>query len=101
MQELRRSTRDRRANTRYFTNEFVLLVDSGEPKYFEEAMELEHKNKWLEAMQDEIKSLRDFELVELSRGKKVLKNKWVYRVKFEDQEAKLRYKTRLVVKGFN
>jgi Reverse transcriptase (RNA-dependent DNA polymerase) len=52
-------------------------------------------------MQDEIKSLRDFELVELPRGKKVLKNKWVYRVKFEDQEVKLRYKTRLVVKGFN
>jgi hypothetical protein len=46
----------------------------------------EHKNKWLEAMQDEMKSLHEnntFELVELPRGKKVLKNKWVYRVKID------------------
>jgi hypothetical protein len=29
-----------------------------------------------------------FELVELPTGKNVLKNKWVYRVKSEGQEAK-------------
>jgi Reverse transcriptase (RNA-dependent DNA polymerase) len=39
--------------------------------------------------------------VELLRDKNVLKNKWVYQVKFEGQEAKLRYKARLVVKGFD
>jgi hypothetical protein len=58
VQELRRSTRERRANTRYSTNEFVFLVDSGEPECFEEAMVSEHKNKWLEVMQDEMKSLQ-------------------------------------------
>jgi hypothetical protein len=103
-QELRRSSRDRRANTRYSTNDFVLLVDGGEPEFFEEVIESEHKKKWLEAMQDEIKSLHEnntFELVELPKGKKVLKNKWVYRVKFEGQENKPRYKARLVVKGFD
>jgi Reverse transcriptase (RNA-dependent DNA polymerase) len=103
VQELRRSTRNRRANTKYFTNEFILLVDNSEPECFEEALESEHKNEWLEAMQNEMKSLHEnntFELVKLSRGKKVLKNKWVYQVKFEGQEAKLRYKTRLVVKRF-
>jgi Reverse transcriptase (RNA-dependent DNA polymerase) len=55
-------------------------------------------------MQDEMKSLHDnniFELVELSRDKKVLKNKLVYQVKSEGQEAKPRYKARLVVKGFD
>jgi hypothetical protein len=50
VQELRRSTRERRANTRYSSNEFVLLVDSGEPECFEEALVSEHKDKWLEAM---------------------------------------------------
>jgi hypothetical protein len=78
VQELRRSTRERRANTRYSSNEFVLLVDSGEPECFEEALVSEHKDKWLEAMQDEMKFLHEnntFELVELSRGKNVLKNK--------------------------
>jgi Reverse transcriptase (RNA-dependent DNA polymerase) len=39
--------------------------------------------------------------VELPRGKNVLKNKWVYQVKSEGQEAKLRYKAQLVVKGFD
>jgi hypothetical protein len=57
VQELRRSTRDRRANIRYSTNEFVLLVDGGEPECFVEVMVLEHKDKWLEVMQDEIKFL--------------------------------------------
>jgi Reverse transcriptase (RNA-dependent DNA polymerase) len=39
--------------------------------------------------------------VELLNDKKVLKNKWVYWVKFEGQQVKLRYKTWLVVKGFD
>jgi hypothetical protein len=34
-----------------------------------------------------------FKLMELPRGKNVLKNKLVYRVKSEGQEVKLRYKT--------
>jgi hypothetical protein len=55
-----------------------LLVDSGEPECFEEALVSEHNDKWLEAMQDEMEFLHEnntFELVELSRGKNVLKNK--------------------------
>ncbi|GAA0152105.1 transmembrane signal receptor [Lithospermum erythrorhizon] len=32
--------------------------------------------------------------------KKVLKNKWVYKLKFEEGKTKPRYKARLVVKGF-
>jgi Reverse transcriptase (RNA-dependent DNA polymerase) len=104
VQELRRSIRDRRANTRYFTNEFVLLVDGGKHECFKEVMVSKHKDKWLKVIQDEMKSLHEnntFELVELPRDKNVLKNKWVYRVKSEGQEAKPRYKARLVVKGFD
>jgi hypothetical protein len=104
MQELRKSTRDRRANTKYFTNEFVLLVDSDELECFEEASESEHKNKWLEAMQDLTKFSHEnntFKLVELSRDKNVLKNIWVYRVKYEGQEEKLRYKAQLVMNEFD
>jgi hypothetical protein len=56
----------------------MIFVDDSEPECFEEAMVSEHKNKWLEAMQDEMKSLHKnntFELVEMPRGKNVLKNK--------------------------
>jgi ATP-binding cassette subfamily B (MDR/TAP) protein 1 len=39
--------------------------------------------------------------VKLPKGKKVLKNKWVYRIKQEEHISHPRYKARLVVKGFS
>ena len=42
-----------------------------------------------------------FDLVSLPKGKKALKNKWVYRVKTEENSSHPRYKARLVVKGFS
>ena len=81
---LRRSIRNRVPSTRYPSSDFVLLTDGGKPDCFEEAMESEQKKEWLEAMEDEMKSLRDnhtFDLVKLPEGKRALKNRWVYRVK--------------------
>ena len=55
-------------------------------------------------MKDEMKSLYDnhtFELVKLPKDRKALKNRWVYRVKNEENSSCPRYKARLVVKGFN
>lgn len=101
---LRRSTRDRRPTSRYPSDEYVSLTDGGEPECYVEAMEDEHKNEWIDAMQDEMKSLYEnntFELVKLPKGKRALKNRWVYRVKHEDHTSQPRYKARLVVKGFS
>ena len=53
-------------------------------------------------MKDEMDSLlgnQTWELTELPVRKKALHNKWVYRIKNEYDGSK-RYKTRLVVKGF-
>ena len=55
-------------------------------------------------MQEEVRSLLEnhtCELVKLPQGKKALRNKWVYRLKTENNSSQLRYKARLVVKGFN
>ena len=55
-------------------------------------------------MQDEMKSLHEnhsFELVKLPKGKRALKNRWVYRVKQEEHTSQPRYKARLIVKGFS
>ncbi|RVW62457.1 Retrovirus-related Pol polyprotein from transposon TNT 1-94 [Vitis vinifera] len=38
---------------------------------------------------------------EIAKGKRALKNRWVYRVKQEEHTSQPRYKARLVVKGFN
>ncbi|WKA04180.1 hypothetical protein VitviT2T_022237 [Vitis vinifera] len=67
-------------------------------------MKDENKMMWVDAMRDEMESLHEnhsFELVKLPKGKRALKNKWVYRVKQEEHTSQPRYKARLVVKGFN
>ena len=44
---------------------------------------------------------KTFELVKLPKGKRALKNKWVFRIKHEEHSSNPRYKARLVVKGFS
>ena len=101
---LRRSTRDRQPSTRYPSDQYILLTDEGEPECYEEAMKSECKDQWVEAMKDELKSLHDnhtFELVKLPKGKRALKNRWVYRLKQDKNSSSPRYKARLVVKGYS
>ena len=78
------------------------MTDGGEPECYDEALQDENSSKWKLAMKDEIDSLlgnQTWELTELPVGKKVLHNKWVYRIKNEHDGSK-RYKVRLVVKEF-
>jgi ATP-binding cassette subfamily B (MDR/TAP) protein 1 len=42
-----------------------------------------------------------YKLVALPKGKRALKNKWVYKLKTEENNSRPRYKARLVVKGFS
>ncbi|GKC81610.1 putative RNA-directed DNA polymerase [Tanacetum coccineum] len=88
---LRRSTRDHHPSTCYSAHEYVLLTDGGEPECYAEAMEDEHKKEWFEAMEDEMNSLHEnntFELVKLPKGKRALKNKWVYKLKTEEHTSR-------------
>ena len=55
-------------------------------------------------MQEELQSLHEnltYKLVVLPKGKRALKNKWVYKLKTEENNSRPRYKARLVVKGFS
>ena len=50
-------------------------------------MENKHNKEWVTTMDDEIKSLVDnhtFELVKLLKDKKALQNRWIYRLKVEE-----------------
>uniref|UniRef100_A0A803N8D4 Uncharacterized protein n=1 Tax=Chenopodium quinoa TaxID=63459 RepID=A0A803N8D4_CHEQI len=87
---VRRSIRDRRPSIRYPSSDYVLLTDGGEPESFEEAMDSDDKQHWLDAMKDEMKSLHDnhtFDLVKLPKGKRALRNRLVYKQK-QDENAK-------------
>ena len=79
-----------------------MLTDSGEPECYEEAVQVETKRKWEQAMKEEMDSLahnQNWDLVRLPAGKTTLQNKWVYRLK-EEYGGRQRYKARLVMKGF-
>uniref|UniRef100_A0A2N9IRB9 Integrase catalytic domain-containing protein n=1 Tax=Fagus sylvatica TaxID=28930 RepID=A0A2N9IRB9_FAGSY len=101
--QVRRSTRKHCPSTRYSTSEYVLITDEGEPESFQEVQSHKDKQSWMKAMHEEMNSLHKnntYELVELPKGKKALRNKWVFKLK-KDGEKLVKYKARLVVKGFN
>lgn len=51
---VRRSTRISRPHERYSPSlYYVLLIDSGEPKCYEEAVQVETRKKWEQAMKEE------------------------------------------------
>ena len=66
-------------------------------------MQVDTKILWESAMTKEMDSLlknQTWDLCKSPRSKRTLQNKWVYRLKEED-EGKKRFKARLVVKGFS
>ena len=84
---LRRSTRERQPSIRYPPNEYVMLTNEGEPKTYQEAILHKSKKEWVKAMQEKVRSLlknHTYDLVKLPQGKKSLRNKWVYRLKTEN-----------------
>ena len=79
-----------------------MLTDGGESECYDETLKDENSNNWELAMKDEMDSLlgnQTWELTKLPVGKKVLHNKWVYRIKNEYDGSK-RYNARLAVKRF-
>ncbi|GKU96422.1 hypothetical protein SLEP1_g9661 [Rubroshorea leprosula] len=77
--------------------------EEGEPENFKEILSHKDKDCWMKAIQEEMNSLHKsntFELMELPKGRKTLKNKWVFKLK-KDGDKIVRYKAQLVVKGFS
>lgn len=90
-------------STKYPASQYVLITDEGEPKSFSKAKSHTKKDCWMQAMMEEMSSLlknHTYKLVPLLRGKRTLKNKWVYKLKKDGNGKLLQHKARLVVKGF-
>lgn len=70
----------------------------------DEACASDEKDKWIEAMRSELKSLEEngtWELVNLPENRKAIKNRWVYARKTDRAGNTIKYKARLVAKGFS
>ena len=88
---VRRSTKLSRPPKRYSSSlYYAFLTDSSELEGYGETIHVETKNKWDQGMKNET-----WDLVQLLVGKRALHNKWVYRLKEED-EGKKRYKASLL-----
>lgn len=73
-----------------------------DPQTVSEAMSRYDREQWKHAMDDELKSLvanNTWTLTDLPQGRKPLKVKWVFKVKYSNDGAVIRHKARLVAKG--
>jgi hypothetical protein len=101
----RRSQRNRRLaifdDYEVYVSEEIKM--EGDPTSFEEAMRSAHLSKWLEAMEDEIRSMstnKVKDLEEISKGAKTVACKWVYNTKCDSKGNIERFKARLMAKHF-
>ncbi|GJW57991.1 retrovirus-related pol polyprotein from transposon TNT 1-94 [Tanacetum coccineum] len=79
---------------------FALTVSIVEPKNIKEAMA---NSAWIEAMQDELHQfdrLKVWELVDKPFGKMIIKLKWLWKNKKDEDQTVIRNKARLVAKGY-
>ncbi|GJY91400.1 retrotransposon protein, putative, ty1-copia subclass [Tanacetum coccineum] len=103
---IRRSTRTRHPTDRmylYIDAEEHDLGDLGEPANYKAALLDPESDKWLNAMNVEMQSMKDNEvwvLVELPPNGKTVGNNWVYKKKTNMDGAVHTYKARLMAKGY-
>nr|GFC98587.1 Gag-Pol polyprotein [Tanacetum cinerariifolium] len=79
---------------------FALTVSTAEPKTIKEAMA---DSAWIEATQEELHQfnrLQVWELVDKPFGKNVIKLKWLWKNKKDEDQTVIRNKARLLAKGY-
>ncbi|RVX08106.1 Retrovirus-related Pol polyprotein from transposon TNT 1-94 [Vitis vinifera] len=105
---LRRSTRERRST---ISDDYVVYLQEHEfdmgleddPISVSQVKQSSDSEKWIEAMKDKMKSMKDngvWDLVELPKGVKPIGCKWIFKTKWDSKGNIVRYKARLVAKGF-
>ncbi|CAI7815625.1 unnamed protein product [Closterium sp. NIES-54] len=77
-----------------------------EPATVQQALGGEHREKWREAMDRELKALKEWNTwkvvpISMARNKTILTGKWVFRVKTKADGTIDKFKARWVVRGFD
>ncbi|XP_043279552.1 uncharacterized mitochondrial protein AtMg00820-like [Venturia canescens] len=80
------------------------LTEPKEPNSFKEAVENENSEKWKRAMNEEIKALlknQVWELTDAPKNRRIVDNKWTFKIKRDENGNIKRFKARLVARGFS
>ena len=106
---LKRSTRGRR---RALSDDYIVFLQEHEfnisaveddPINFRQALESSKSQEWINAMNKEIKSMKDndvWDLVPLAKGVKPIGCKWIFKTKRDSKGDVERYKARFFAKGY-
>ena len=81
----------------------IVLQIEDDPKTFKEAISSRDSSFWKKAINDEMNSIMSnhtWELVDLPKGSKTIRCKWVFRKKYHTDGTIQTFKARLVAKGF-
>ena len=84
-------------------HEFDIGVVEDDPINFRQALESSKSQEWIDAMNEEIKSMKDsdvWDLVPLPEGVKPIVCKWIFKTKRDSKGGVERYEARLVAKGY-
>ena len=103
-----RSTKERKST---ISDDYVVYLQEHEfdmgleddPISVSQVKQSSNSEKWIKAMKNEIKSMKDngvWYLVELPEGVKPIGYKWIFKIKRDSKGNIVRYKARLVAKGF-
>ena len=74
------------------------------PKTMKKALNSKYSQNWEKAVASEMKSLKDngvYKVVDRPKRKKIVKSKWVLRMKTDSQGRVEKYNARVVAKGYN
>lgn len=93
---------NRKGGNEYYASVAMMSI-SNEPRNYAEAISSGDRKKWIAAMNEEYNSLiknGTWKLVDIEEHRKVIDNRWVYKIKCNADGSIERYKARLVVRGF-
>ncbi|GFT99701.1 retrovirus-related Pol polyprotein from transposon TNT 1-94 [Trichonephila clavipes] len=80
----------------------LLMVEVTIPNCYKQAIRSRDASKWHDAMDKEINVMKErkvWDLVDHPDNIKILENRWVYTIKYDENNKIVRYKARLVARG--
>ncbi|GFW89523.1 retrovirus-related Pol polyprotein from transposon TNT 1-94 [Trichonephila clavipes] len=86
----------------YLSEQQALMVEVTIPNCYKQAIRSRDASKWHDAMDKEINVMMErkvWDLVDHPDNIKILENRWVYTIKYDENNKIVRYKARLVARG--